>query len=316
MNEFPLVTVFTLIFNTDPRYVIEAIESVRANNYPNIQHIIIDDCSPNPEPIRIVKEWVKSENYICEVYEHEVNFGICRTMNHVLELAKGEFVLGCSDDILEVNRISTDVLMLCDNKNAAIIFGKCKYIDHNGMLIETQDIGNSIIKKLENLPYSLLKDNFIITPSVTYRKSALNAIGGFSTEYLFEDYPSWLEFVRLKYDIMFRNDFSVFYRIHSSSFCGSNQALVMVEDMKIKMKYFQAFKLLDRNFIRQHACEILLMHPETYSEVFSLYSNLFKYPFDKLLLYLHAHDPFNYCILIIKRIKEKCRDLTSRILNN
>ena len=40
----PLVTVFTLIYNTNPKYVIEAIESVRANNYSNLQHIIIDDC--------------------------------------------------------------------------------------------------------------------------------------------------------------------------------------------------------------------------------------------------------------------------------
>lgn len=110
--EYPLVTVFTLIYNTNPRYVIEAIESVRANNYPNLQHIIIDDCSPNPEPKRAVKQWIKDNNYLCEFYEHETNYGICKTLNHVLELTKGKYLFGCSDDLISSTKILSDVEIL------------------------------------------------------------------------------------------------------------------------------------------------------------------------------------------------------------
>ena len=58
---YPLVTVFTLIYDTNPKFVIQAIESIRANNYPNLQHIIIDDCSINPQSKETVKKWI-SEN--------------------------------------------------------------------------------------------------------------------------------------------------------------------------------------------------------------------------------------------------------------
>ncbi|MFN5849008.1 MAG: glycosyltransferase family 2 protein, partial [Chitinophagales bacterium] len=107
--DYPLVTVFTLIYNTDPRYVIEAIESIRANNYPNLQHIIIDDCSPDIKPKQVVKSWIRENNYSCEFYEHKVNYGLCKTLNHVLELAKGEYLFGCSDDLITENRIRQDV---------------------------------------------------------------------------------------------------------------------------------------------------------------------------------------------------------------
>jgi glycosyltransferase involved in cell wall biosynthesis len=75
-KDYPLVTVVTLIYNTNPKFVIEAIESVRANNYSNIQHIIIDDCSPDPEPKEVVKNWIQENNYSCEFYEHDENYGI------------------------------------------------------------------------------------------------------------------------------------------------------------------------------------------------------------------------------------------------
>lgn len=108
----PLVTVFTLIYNTNPKYVIEAIESVRANDYSNLQHIIIDDCSPDVAPKQEVKKWIQENNYTCEFYEHDINYGLCKTLNHVLELAKGKYLCACSDDILSPEAIKVGVELL------------------------------------------------------------------------------------------------------------------------------------------------------------------------------------------------------------
>lgn len=42
-NQFPVVTVTHLCYNTGS-LVIEAIKSVMANDYPNVQQVILDDC--------------------------------------------------------------------------------------------------------------------------------------------------------------------------------------------------------------------------------------------------------------------------------
>src|SRR6188474_3378131 len=98
-KSLPLVTVFSLVYNTG-KYVIEAIESVKANNYPNIQHIIIDDCSYDGVSTELVSDWIKENNYNCTFIKHEKNQGICRTLNEILRLAKGKYIFGVSDDLI------------------------------------------------------------------------------------------------------------------------------------------------------------------------------------------------------------------------
>ena len=134
--DYPLVTVFTLIYNTNPKFVIEAIESVRANNYPNLQHIIIDDCSSDQLPKEKVKNWILENNYPCEFYEHEINYGVCKTLNHVLELAKGKYIFGCSDDVILNNKIITEVNILnnLDEKYAATYSDAYLINDENKVL--------------------------------------------------------------------------------------------------------------------------------------------------------------------------------------
>jgi glycosyltransferase involved in cell wall biosynthesis len=270
-SSYPLVTVFTLIYNTNPKFVIEAIESVRANNYPNLQHIIIDDCSPNPEPKEIVKHWILKENYQCEFYEHEVNYGLSKTLNHVLYLSKGEFILGCCDDILMPNRIIRDVEFLKANKNAAISFGKCLYIDEHSIEIDSSYNMDKIHEKLNKMPDSLLKENFIIAPSVTYRKEKLIKIGGFQTEFIIEDYPTWLEFLKFGYELSFQNEYTVRYRINPTGFSIKKELLMLLEDLKIKIKYSTPNNKNHLRYIRSHSFKVALKYPKSYKELIKIY---------------------------------------------
>jgi glycosyltransferase involved in cell wall biosynthesis len=302
-NDYPLVTIFTLIYNTNPRFIIEAIESVRANNYPNIQHIIIDDCSPNPEPKEIVKNWIKNENYKCEFYEHKLNFGLSQTLNHVLELSQGEFILGCCDDVLMPNRIHTDIEFLRSNENSAISFGKCIYIDENGLELNSIDNGFEILKKLKKMPNSLIEENFIIAPSVTFSKEKLIEIGGFQPQFLIEDYPTWLEFLKHGFELSFRNEFVVKYRIHPSSFSKKNEAVMLIEDLKIKIKYST---YLDKNhlrYVRFHAFKIGLMYPNYFKELIKVYRIANDNNFFYFVLYFTCNPILNPCINFIRRLR-------------
>jgi glycosyltransferase involved in cell wall biosynthesis len=209
MEIYPRVTVFTLIYNTNPRYIIEAIESVRANNYPNIQHIIIDDCSPDPIPKSIVKDWIAKENYPCEFYEHDVNFGICKTLNHVLQLAKGKYMFGCSDDVILCERIWGDINLFESNKLIDVVHSNYQIINSSG---ELSFKGKEI--SIENKLYfdRLLVSNFISAPTVTWKVERLKQVGGFSEKFKFEDYELWLRMAKMGCLFEFRNEITTLYR--------------------------------------------------------------------------------------------------------
>lgn len=243
LESFPLVTVFTLIYNTNPRFVIEAIESVRANNYPNLQHIIIDDCSPNPEPKRVVKEWINREKYLCEFYEHEVNYGVCKTLNHVLELAKGKYLLGCSDDLITVDRIFNDVEIFNSlSEEYAIVFGLTQEINSSSQL-QPRVFPNLIVPNQDNYWSLLINKNVFPAPSTTYRVCALKEVGGFNENLSFEDYEINLRFSYCNYRFKCIPKINSFYRIHDKSM--SQRLNFEIERIKI----LSLFK--DRNEVKE-----------------------------------------------------------------
>lgn len=217
LEEYPLITIGTLIYNTDPRFVIEAIESIRTNNYPNIQHIIIDDFSPDPNPKRVVKEWIEKEKYVCEFYEHEENYGICKTLNHVLELARGKYICFCADDIFLPNKLITEVRALNDtDESYAATYGDAMLIDEQsnlkyGLFIQKY-------RSFEYLPDDeifeiLLDGNFLPAMSMIWKTDAIRDVGGYDENLKYEDYDLHLRLFK-KYKIKLIDQVLSKYRIH------------------------------------------------------------------------------------------------------
>ena len=236
--EYPLVTVFTLIYNTNPTYIIDAIVSVQKNNYPNIQHIIIDDCSTNKEKLSVIKKWIKENNYSCEFYEHDVNYGICKSINHVLELSKGKYILGCCDDMLLPNRIFEDVQLLeKSNPETSLVYSMCQYINEKNEKLSKIIPQMGLQVEHTNLLDQLLKGNFIAAPSVTIKTEILKTLDGYDTNYLIEDYAMWLKMAEHNYHFLHRPEVTTLYRVHSENFTNANSDLLELEDFKIKLDF-------------------------------------------------------------------------------
>jgi GT2 family glycosyltransferase len=250
IEHYPLVTVFTLIYNTNPLFNIEAIKSIRSNNYPNIQHIVIDDCSPNTASKRVVKEWIENEQYQCEFYEHDVNYGLCKTLNHVLSLAKGEYIFGCSDDVIVTNRIQTQITEFEKlGKNYAFIFSDMSIINNNNDLISdsyinANGITESEILELESLSsinqirYILITKNILMAPTITYSVEALRKIGGFDERLYFEDLDIHTRLILHGYKFKFYNHILAKYRKSDDSMSQS-----------VNLNYLISHNLIYKNFI-------------------------------------------------------------------
>ena len=56
-DSFPLVRVIATCFNHE-RYVVESLESIRAQTYPNIQLIVADDASTDGS-VGLIRNWAR-----------------------------------------------------------------------------------------------------------------------------------------------------------------------------------------------------------------------------------------------------------------
>ena len=98
------------------KLVFEALASVAAQTYPNIETILVDDGTDLPES-RLILERAAHQ---VGVYIKQDNRGLAAARNAGFRAARGRFVVPLdSDDILEPDYVATCVAALNANPDAA-----------------------------------------------------------------------------------------------------------------------------------------------------------------------------------------------------
>jgi glycosyltransferase involved in cell wall biosynthesis len=152
-NNNPLISVMMPTYN-NAKYIKQAIESIYAQNYDNIEIIVVDDGSTDN-----TKEIVQQYKDIKYFYtEHK---GIPFARNLVLEKSKGEYIAVLdSDDYWLPNKLNTQMQYFKDHPDCEIVFTKYKNI------IDNENIKNDRItineknreeKEKKHLPTALIK---------------------------------------------------------------------------------------------------------------------------------------------------------------
>lgn len=127
----PLVTIGVINYN-HILYIDECINSILNQDYPNIEILIIDDCS-NDGCIEKIKEYEEKYSNVKAIY-HKVNSGnFSVACKEIIENASGEYFLFCaSDDYYgEDNAISLYINEFLKNENIDYIYSDLKLVDSN-----------------------------------------------------------------------------------------------------------------------------------------------------------------------------------------
>ncbi len=100
----PLVSILVPVYNTAP-YLKECVDSLTGQTYHDLQIVFIDDGSTDGS--RAILEELARRDKRIEVFS-QPNCGVGATRNHLLDKARGEFVLFVdSDDWIELNTVET-----------------------------------------------------------------------------------------------------------------------------------------------------------------------------------------------------------------
>src|ERR1035441_9874426 len=99
----PLVSTIVLSYNQS-RFVLETLESVKAQTYKATQLIIVDDCSLD-DSVATIDHWLQESGIHCEFIRHKKNQGICKSLNEALAVANGKYIsMVASDDVRSEER--------------------------------------------------------------------------------------------------------------------------------------------------------------------------------------------------------------------
>ena len=170
-DQRPLISVLMPVFNTPEQWLVKAIESVRAQLYPNWELCIADDASTAPHVRRILDDYARRDPRIKVAYRHQ-NGHISAASNSALALATGEFTaLLDHDDELPAHALAENVFALLEKPDLEFIYSDEDKIDEHGRRYDPYF-------KPDWNPDLFLGQNFTCHLSV-FRTARLRAIGGF-----------------------------------------------------------------------------------------------------------------------------------------
>lgn len=197
--DLPLVTVFVACYN-HARFVEQALESVRAQDYPRIQLIVSDDCSQD-DSVRVIRDWLSRHWPDARLIAHVQNRGICATFNEILALAEGKYVSGfAADDVWLPGRLRAHVeFMERQPEDVGVIYGDAFQIDEHG-----RRLPDNFMAGHRNLPVrpdgwvfdDLVEGNFIPAMTTLVRRHCFEVVGGYDESLAFEDWDMWLRISR------------------------------------------------------------------------------------------------------------------------
>ncbi|MEM0966835.1 MAG: glycosyltransferase [Verrucomicrobiota bacterium] len=183
----PKISVLLPTYNTKPRLLREAIQSVQRQLYPNWELCIADDASTRGATKKLLRRMAAEDNRI-RVSFRETNGHISEASNTALEMATGDWIaLLDHDDVLRLESLARTVLAMNRKPEVHFFYSDEDKIDEKG-----RPLGPYF--KPDWNPLFLYSQNYICHFSVM-RTEAVRSVGGFRKG--MEGSQDWDLFLRL-----------------------------------------------------------------------------------------------------------------------
>jgi len=177
--KYPLVSVVTPSYNAMP-FVVGTIKSVQMQDYPAIEHIVIDGGSSDG-----TREMLQQHPHLTWVSEPDR--GQSHALNKGFRRAGGEIIGWLNaDDTYQPNAVSTAVRLLLERRDIDMVYGDLQIIDE----------GDGPVGITRSQPFdlhALLFTNFIKQPTVFMRRRVIEKLRGVDEQLHYSmDWELWL----------------------------------------------------------------------------------------------------------------------------
>ena len=175
------------VYNAEnPKWFKESIESMLNQSIKPSQFVIVKDGPLTEKLDKVIDEYKNNE--IFDIVPLEKNIGLAKALNEGLKHCRYEFVARMdSDDISLPHRCEKELLILT-KRNVDVVGGAIEEFDEDPDIVTTKRIPPE--SEEEVLKYAKKRNPFN-HPSVMFKKSAVEAAGGYLEYPYFEDYNLW-----------------------------------------------------------------------------------------------------------------------------
>lgn len=192
MQNFPPVSVICLSYNHGS-YVVEALNSVINQTYPNIELLIADDCSSD-NSVEVIQNWLQNHPEV-HFLTNQKNLGNTKTFNQLAKKAKGEFIIDlAADDVLLPNCIEKQIKTFQNSKykNLGIVYGNLIEMDENGNFIGNYYTEKDHPKSGNIYQMVIGRTTKICSVSSMIKKMVLEKLGFYDENLAYEDLDLWI----------------------------------------------------------------------------------------------------------------------------
>lgn len=228
---YPLISVIVPVFNR-ANYIVETLDSILAESYPNKEIVLIDDGSTDRTDA-VIKDWAENhKNDIQVVYKSRGNRGFVKTLNELVTMSNGAYIvfLG-SDDYLMNDGIFKRYNYLKSNPDKLLVVGDCILVDATGKKMNDSAfvaIGNADKKLLATdagIKKFMILNGYVPGATLMADKRTYEVLGLYDEKYYTED---WVYYIRaVSKDMMgFLDETVAAYRRHDGNACFSAKMVV------------------------------------------------------------------------------------------
>lgn len=211
----PLVSLIVVTYN-QAQWIDQALASVAAQTFGDIEVIVVDDGSTDGTRARILA-WREQQTLPVQLLFNEQNVGICISRNRAIRLCRGRYVVALAgDDYYEPDRIARQATFFETlGDTVAAVFSQARVVSPEGREISVwfEQYGRVPEGRLFE---QLIRRNFIAAPTVMIRRAAIEAVGGYDESLFFEDYDMWLR-LSSRFEFRYLPAIVTNYRWHPTS---------------------------------------------------------------------------------------------------
>lgn len=201
------VSVIMAAYNSE-RYIREAVNSVLAQTYADLELLVVDDCSTDGT-YDILQECAAKDARL-QLLRNKCNQGCAPSRNRALAACSGSFVAFIdSDDVWQPQKLEQQLQFL-QERGADLVYTNYRMIDDDGNLLKHRSVKRTAC--LEDL----LDENYINFSSPLFTRQSIGDLH-FDSSWYHEDYVFLLQYMLQRPVCLCLEQELVSYRVHPGS---------------------------------------------------------------------------------------------------
>lgn len=242
--EFPLISVIAISYNHF-NFLERSLDSIRNQNYPNLEVLVIDSFSSDNSNI-LIEDYIKKHalnNW--KFFQQTSRKSICENLNFALSYISGKYyqVISC-DDVILTNKISVQVGILKEsNYIHSLIYSELIRInEYDDMIPDKSYLLKNEGFSISNPPPSgdifglILGKWYIHTLTCLFSTDSVKELGGYDNNLIFEDTDMLLRICR-KFSVVGSLDVLAKHRILTNSFYNTRSIDFYVSTFQLFKKH-------------------------------------------------------------------------------